>query len=171
MKVGKLESPMSQSESTPRFFRIARWIGIIGVSILVLNFFYQLYRLHEKKNTQATLSTCNLQQSGSCTRNLPNQQILRFTVSPTPMKSNQTIQATVSLTGPNPENITLLVFPYPPKGPHGAPSIMKKESDGKYHGNFSLETNPAEIPQEWIALLILRQGDTNISVPFHFRIQ
>jgi hypothetical protein len=158
-----------QPHQTPRFFRIAQMIGIIGVSLLVINFFYQLITLHEKNIAHTALSTCNL-QAGSCTKQLPDQQQLTIRVSPTPMTPNQPIDTTVSVKGMNPEQVALLLFPYPAKGSPSKPTLLSKNSEGLYTGTFVLTPSATEDKQEWIALVIVKAGSKEISVPFKFYV-
>ncbi|MFN7098671.1 MAG: hypothetical protein ACK4PR_14115, partial [Gammaproteobacteria bacterium] len=84
-------------KQTPRFFRIAQVIGIIGVSLLVINFVYQLWRVHIVNQNKTTANLCDL-QVGSCTKQLPNNQAITFSITPTPIQTDSPSQVTVTLT-------------------------------------------------------------------------
>jgi hypothetical protein len=160
---------MATTKQTPRFFRIAQLIGIIGVSLLVINFIYQLWRLHANNEAKTAVNICNL-QVGSCSKHLPNNQTLTLSITPIPIQSNNTSTATVTLKGMTPEHVAVIVFPYPATKPASKPIMLTLQQDGTYVGNvFIKKTSSAK--QKWVAMVVLQNGNQEISAPFQFEVK
>lgn len=166
-----MELPVTNKNTTqtPRFFRIAQLIGIIGVSLLVINFIYQMWRIHTNNQAKSSVNICNL-QLGSCSKQLPNNQILTVRITPTPIQANATSTVTVTLQGPTPDHVAVLVFPYPVNQPATKPLMLIKQADGTYTGSVFIKKTTS-MKQKWIAMVILQNGDQQISAPFEFEIQ
>lgn len=155
--------------STPRFFRIAQLIGIAGVSLLVINFFYQIWRIHSTKQEKAPSQLCDL-QTNSCTKNLPNKRTLTLSVTPQPMVPDTPLTVTVKLSNMNPDHVAIVVFSYPATGSPAKPIMLKLSSKNLYTGTVSLKKTANE-KQRWIAMVVVESGTERVSVPFPFDVQ
>lgn len=153
---------------TPKFFRIAQMIGIVGVSILVINFFYQVWHIHSAKEVGVAAHLCNLQTS-SCEKTLPNNRSLTLSITPQPIVPATPLTVSVKLTNMKPDHVAIVVFPYPATGSPAKPIMLKRDTKDSYTGSITI-AKTANDKQRWIAMVVMESGTERISVPFPFDV-
>jgi hypothetical protein len=153
---------------TPAFFKTLQLIGIIGLTLLVVNFIYQI--LHRSANNpQKTVNAlCDLQQ-GPCSKILNTGGMFTLNITPRPIKPNTPLYIQVKLTDLQPQAVSLFLFPVGSTQPAASPILLSAQSDGEYSGQASInDTNGTQ--QSWVAMVNINLGEQQISAPFRFEI-
>ncbi len=154
---------------TPKFFKILQLVGIVGLTLLVVNFIYQM--MHRNTNsTQQTVNTlCDL-QTGPCGKVLPNNATLQLELSPRPIQANTPLNIEVKLTNMTPKQVSLILFPVPATNPTTNPIMLTAQQNGEYVGQATI-TKTGTANQSWVAMVNINLGEQQISAPFKFQIQ
>lgn len=156
------------SQPTPRFFRIAQTIGIIGVSLLLINFFYQIWHLHNINAKKHATNFCDFAH-GDCIKQVGDATVT-LTMSPLPLNEAKTADLTVILNRMQADQVGVLLLPYPSGDKSAQPILLKMTEAHTYsHKIIFPKTNTA--PQHWVAMVMLKQGNKQITVPFEFDVK
>jgi hypothetical protein len=155
----------TKNPQTSKFFNRLQIIGIIGITILLVNFGYQLWRQH---NARATQALCDIQKT-SCTKHLPNNATLALTITPRPIKLNTDLTVSVTITQLHPDAVALFLFPIPATKPATAPIVLQQDNNGIYTGVARLNSTGVA-NQHWVAMVMLKNGTQQISAPFQFTV-
>lgn len=158
----------SSNGQTPRFFRVAQVIGILGVSLLLINFVYQMTRIHARSEQKENTSVCNL-QTDNCTRHLQGDRAVTLSLTPRPIVPGTPLAVSVELKNMSADRVALFVFPYPATEPASKPLLLKKTGKASYTGQISIKKT-ATAEQKWIALVVLDNGTQQTSIPYRFTI-
>lgn len=156
----------TKNPQTAKFFTRLQFVGIIGITLLLVNFGYQLWR-HQTNNAKDSIQAlCDIQKT-SCVKHLPKNATLALSVTPRPIKADTDLTIQVNITQLHPDAVALFLFPIPATKPATAPIALQQESSGAYTGTARI-TSTGIANQHWVAMVMLKNGTQQISAPFQF---
>ena len=137
-------------------------IAIIVVVLLVLNFGYQIWT---KMHPTVGGKPCDIQTTKTCTTQMNNGQAVNFSVSPRPIREEQSTIATITLTNIIPDKAQLLVYPV---NNNLQPQQLFPLTFSKGVATVTFTVLSGISAPKWVALVTLQMGTTVTAIPFRF---
>lgn len=142
--------------------RSIQFIAIIVVVLLVLNFGYQMWT---KMHPTVGGKPCDIQTTKTCTTQMNNGQAVSFSVSPRPIREEQSTTATITLTNITPDKARLLVYPV---NNDLQPQQLFPLTFTKGVTTVTFTVPSGISAPKWVALVTLQMGTTVTAIPFRF---